>query len=169
MQRPAPAMARRTQARRDLAEGQAGKADRRLSFFRLEIAFPGIDRHSCGLVRAFAPQFPSTEPNRVKPLRALAAACGIRVRKHMHAMDVRDDANMPAHIARKAGMPRRVHVAGGDTLANLEPLGRCRRPCGWTAPGESPGHSVSGKDAWYGLRRLQDLACVELSPRDETT
>src|SRR5579862_9887768 len=69
---------------------------------------------------AVAPQFARGETNRVHVLTLLALEVRVGVRENVNAVIARDDALLASSITWEPRVPRRVHVAGADVLANFE-------------------------------------------------
>ncbi len=88
-----------------------------------KIGFPGIDRdHQLGIFQP--PQFAAFEAHGIKPLRILARARCVAVRKDMAAVEALDRAHMAANIARQPRMPAWMNILGAHSIARLEPRRR---------------------------------------------
>src|SRR3954451_11960804 len=84
----APQGSRKTGARSSpRGIGATSAAARIASSGRLKVAFPGVDGDDEVGIRLLAPKLPAAEPHRVEPLRRLALAVGVRIRKHVDAVE----------------------------------------------------------------------------------
>src|SRR4051812_12831299 len=79
---------------------------------RLKIALPGVDRNGQRRIGALAPDFGRREDHGVDPLRVLATAMRVAVRKHKTFAHGVDHTRFAARIARQPRVPGRVEVFG---------------------------------------------------------
>src|SRR4051794_14562904 len=84
----------------------------------LEIRLECVDRHLQRGIGVGAPELTRVEYHRVEPLRIVAAVYRGRVRKNLRAVIALDDPDMPAHIARQAGVRDGIDVPAAHALAD---------------------------------------------------